>query len=92
MRVFWTEPAEAHLAGIHAFLSRTSKRYADRMIDRITARSVQLATFSRSGVVIPHAEDLEIRMVVEGPYRILYIVATTHVEVLGVLHGSRDSV
>ena len=91
MRVYWTEPAEAHLAAIHAFLSQTSKRYADRTVDRLTARTKQIASFPRSGSVVPHAEALEIREVLEGPYRILYVVGAGHIEVLGVLHGRRDS-
>ena len=91
MEVFWTEPAEAHLAAIHAFHSRVSRRYADRLIDRITERTKQLAEFPRSGSVVPEAEALGIRVLVEGPYRILYVVVAGHVDVLGVLHGSRNS-
>ena len=92
MEVLWTEPAEAHLSAIHAHLSRTSRFYADRMVDRITARTRQLTRFPRSGVVIPGAEPLEIRMVTERPYRILYVVGADHIDILGVLHGSRDSI
>lgn len=61
------------------------------MVDRITARTVQLARFPRSGAVILGAESLEIRMVTERPYRILYVVGADHIDILGVLHGSRDS-
>ena len=92
MEVLWTEPAEAHLAAIHAHLSRTSRLYADRMVDRITSRTLQLAQFPRSGVVVPGAHLLEVRMVTERPYRILYVVGTDHIDVLGVLHGSRASI
>jgi toxin ParE1/3/4 len=91
MKVYWTEPAEAHLAAIHNYLSRTSVLYADRMVERITARTKQIADFPRSGTVVRQAEELEIRAVFEGPYRILYVVGSGHVEVLGVLHGRRGS-
>ncbi|WP_343384176.1 type II toxin-antitoxin system RelE/ParE family toxin [Candidatus Amarobacter glycogenicus] len=49
MEVFWTEPADAHLAAIHSFLAQTSPRFADRTIDRITARTKQIAEFPGSG-------------------------------------------
>lgn len=92
MEVLWTEPAEAHLAAIHSYLSRTSGPYADRMVDRITRRTLQLMEFPRSGAVVDRAEPLEIRMILEGPYRILYVVAIDHIGILGVLHGSRDTI
>jgi toxin ParE1/3/4 len=92
VEILWTEPAEAHLRAIHAALSQTSQRYADRIVDRITERTTQIAEFPRSGPVVPHAQALEIRVIVEEPYRILYVLGTRHIEILGVLHGSRDSI
>ena len=89
MEVLWTEPAERHLAAIHAFYSQTSRRYADRVVDQITERTKQLARFPRSGAVVPEAANIEIRFVPEGAYRILYVVGSGHIEILGVLHGSR---
>ena len=62
------------------------------MVDRIAARTVPLARFPRSGAVILGAESLEIRMVAERPYRILNVVGADHIDILGVLHGSRDSI
>lgn len=92
MKVYWTEPAEAHLRAIHAFLWSSSPRFADRMIDRITRRTMQIGEFPRSGRVLPPAAAIEVREVLEGPYRILYVVARDHVEILGVLHGSREGI
>ena len=92
MEVLWTEPAEAHLAAIHAHLSLISPLYADHIVDRITARTGQLARFPRSGAVIPGAHLLEIRTVTERPYRILYVIGSNHIDILAVLHGSRESI
>jgi plasmid stabilization system protein ParE len=90
VEIYWTEPAEEHLRAIHAHLAGLSPNYADRMVDRITLRTIQLARFPRSGPVVPDAESLQIRELIEGPYRILYVVARDHIEILGVLHGSRE--
>jgi toxin ParE1/3/4 len=91
VRVLWTDAAEAHLRAIHAYHSQTSARYADRLIDRITGRSKQLAEFPNSGSILPQAEALQIRMLMEDAYRILYVVGSGHVDILGVIHSSRGS-
>lgn len=91
MRVLWTQPAEEHLADIYRALSTVSPRYAQRMVDRITSRTKRLALFPESGPVIPRAEALDIPALHEPPYRILYVLGADHVDILGVLHGSRDS-
>lgn len=89
MRVFWTDLAEAQLRAIQATLAETSPQYANRTVDRITARTQQLSAFPKSGSVLQAAAPLEIRMLVEQPYRILYIVGADHVDILGVVHASR---
>ncbi len=53
---------------------------------------MQIGEFPRSGRVLPPAAAIEVREVLEGPYRILYVVARDHVEILGVLHGSREGI
>ena len=41
--------------------------------------------------MIPEAEALENRMLIEGAHRILYVIGAGHIEVLAVLHGRRGS-
>lgn len=90
MRVEWTETAEGHLEAIRQFLAETSDRFGQEMVDRITARTVQIAEFPESGRLVPRAEPLGLREIFEGSYRIIYVVARDHVEVLGIIHGRRD--
>lgn len=45
MKVRWTDTATGHLASIYEYIARDSARYAQRLIDRITARSQQIARF-----------------------------------------------
>ncbi len=90
MDVFWSRSARQHLQAIHDSISANSPRYADDVVNRIIARTEQLALFPDSGAVVPWASLLEIRMIVERPYRILYAVGSDYIDVLGVIHGSRD--
>ncbi|WP_322745492.1 type II toxin-antitoxin system RelE/ParE family toxin [Plectonema radiosum] len=43
MKVFWTETAVENLSAIYTYIAQNSPQYADRIIDRITKRSQQIA-------------------------------------------------
>jgi len=90
VRVFWTGPAESQLEAIRSAIAASSEQFAQRVVDRIIARSQQLAVFPRSGPIVERAAPLEIRVLIEEPYRIFYVVGTDHVDILGVVHASRD--
>ena len=90
MNVHWTDLAVEHLADIHEYLSRTSPGYASRVIDRLTRRSEQIGTFSFSGRAIPEFNNPNIREILELSYRIVYCVRDDRIDVLAVIHGSRD--
>jgi plasmid stabilization system protein ParE len=89
MPVTWTPAAVRHLADIHQYIAANSPRFAQAMIDRITARSAQLATFPKSGAVVAEYAEPDIREIIEGSYRIIYRVVGDAVEVLAVIHGAR---
>jgi toxin ParE1/3/4 len=85
----WTANARRQLAEIHQYIAANSPNYAKAMIDRITARSVQLITFPMSGAVVVEYADPQIRELIEGVYRIIYRVRPKSVEVLVIVHGAR---
>jgi toxin ParE1/3/4 len=92
VKVLWTDAAVAQLAAIHDYVAQTSPEYASRIIDRLTKRSIQLSTFPFSGRVLPEYELREVREVVEGSYRIIYLIKEDEdkIEVLAVIHSSRE--
>ena len=90
MKVVWTKSAETQLHAIHDYLARTSPEYALRIVDRTTARSIQITTFPLSGRIVPEYELHEVREIIEGFYRIIYLVGSQQVEILAVIHGSRE--
>ena len=90
MKVVWTEPAFNQLKSIHKYISQTSVEYADRMVDRITRRSVQIAEHPLSGRVVPEFGSGQVREIIERPYRIIYHILPDQIEVLSVLHGAQD--
>ena len=91
MDVYWNDPARDQLEEIRAFIAqRQSPEAADRLIDRLTNRSRQLADFPESGPHLYGSNPLGIRLLSEGPYRIVYVIIRGNVEVLGVIHARRD--
>ncbi len=90
MKVHWTETAQEHLDGIHAHIARDSRVYAKRVVDRLTRRSQQIALFPLSGRRVPEYDIDQIREVFEGPYRIVYYIKPSQIDVLAVIHGAQD--
>ena len=90
MRVHWTDTALEHLAAIHSYVSQSSPTYAQRLVDRLTRRSQQIAEFPLSGRTVPEFEMAQIREVIEGPFRIIYHIKPDQIDVLALIHGARE--
>jgi toxin ParE1/3/4 len=90
MNVFWTETAIRHLSAIRTYIEQTSPTYAKRLVDRITARSQQIAAFPNSGRVVPEFANDRVREIIEGNYRIIYTFQGNQIEILAVLHGAQQ--
>ena len=90
MTVHWTETAQDHLDAIYAYIAQDSPEYALRMIDRLTRRSQQIAESPFSGRRVPEYDMDQIRELIERPYRIIYHIKPDQVDVIAVLHGSRN--
>ena len=90
MTVYWTEAALGHLRGIYEFIALHSPVYAQRVVDRLTRRSTQIGTFPNSGRLVPEFQRVDIREVIEGPYRLIYRVGPERVDVVAVVHGARQ--
>jgi plasmid stabilization system protein ParE len=75
-------------------LAQASPEYARRIVDRLTKRSVQIAAFPFSGRTVREYELNEVREVIEGSYRIIYLIKEDEkqIEVLAVIHNSREGI
>mgnify|MGYP002738750990 CR=1 FL=1 len=90
MKVVWTRTARRHLASIHDYIAEDSPTYARVVVDRLTARSKQIALFPLSGRTLAEYQAPDIREVIETPYRIIYRVLPEQVDVLAVIHSARE--
>ena len=92
MKVLWADAAESQLKAIHDYVAQTSPDYALRLVDRLTKRSRQIAVFPFSGRMLPEYELNEVRELIEGSYRMIYLIneEKDQIEVLAVIHTSRE--
>jgi len=89
MNVYWTESALTDLEAVEAYIGRHSPQYARSMIERIFARTEQLAAQPRLGPMVPEYEEETLRELFEDPYRIIYRVLPQQVDVVAVVHAAR---
>jgi addiction module RelE/StbE family toxin len=89
VKVVWTDLAIADLKSIHEYISRDSKFYADRFIDKLINRVDQLENYSLSGRVVPEFGKEDIRELIEGNYRIIFRVNANHIGIVRVHHSAR---
>lgn len=59
------------------------------MVDRLTDRSEQIATFPLSGRMVPEYAASNVREVIESPYRIIYRVKPDQIDILAVVHSAQ---
>jgi plasmid stabilization system protein ParE len=89
-RVYWATRAVTNLRGIYEFIAETSPLYAQRTVDRLLVRARQLEDFPESGRTVPELERVDVRELIEGPYRILYHLRSDEAHVLAIIHGRQQ--
>jgi len=89
VKVHWTNTALEHLLAIYEYIAQDSAVYAQRMVDKLTRCSEQIATFPLSGRMVPEYEAEDIREIIEKPYRIIYRIKPEQIDVLAVIHGAQ---
>jgi len=89
MRVDWTRAALADLEAIHAFIGADSPHYATAVVDRLTSRCSQVATFPCSGEMVPEYQREDIREVIEYSYRMIYLVGDSVTWIVAIVHGAK---
>jgi plasmid stabilization system protein ParE len=88
-RIVWTLRAVENLEAIRTYIARSSERYAALHVERLFAAVDRLQQFPESGRVVPELQRPDMREVLVGSYRIVYLVGPGVVHVLTVFHGAR---
>lgn len=89
-KIVWTKSSLNDLKLIFEYISVDSHFYASRFVNRLVDRVEQLIIFPESGRIVPEKEDLSIRELIEGNYRIFYRLQKSSVTILRIHHSARN--
>lgn len=87
-KIVWTKSAIKDLKIIYDYVSNDSSKIAEIIISKIILRVDQLRKFPNSGRVVPELNNINIREIIEGNYRVIYEVRNSHVSILRIHHSS----
>ena len=90
MKVLWTEPAVNDLEAIRDYIARDSELYAASFIEKILFSVDNLVDLPDIGRKVPEAYSSNIRELIFQKYRIVYRIHQDTVQIIAVVHGSRD--
>ena len=90
MKLVWTDPSIEDLRAIRDYIRRDSDYYAADLVEQIILSVERLLRFPKLGRVVPEVQDETLRELVYQNYRIIYRIAGERIEILTIVHGSRD--
>lgn len=73
-KVVWTEPALNDIREIVQYISQDSPAYAERIGVHIVEAPRRLTEFPSSGRILPEFHTENIRELIYGSYRIIYMI------------------
>lgn len=91
VQINWTYQAKDDLKSIVDYITKDSKRYARLQVERIKMRTHSLKTQPRMGKIVQEINKPNIRELVFGNYRIIYlIVSSKQIDILTIHHSAKD--
>jgi len=90
VKVVWTEFAIEDLKSINDYISKDSKVYASRFVEKLMSRVDQLETNPKSGRIVPEFNIETLRELIEGNYRIIYKIDNDFIGIVRIHHSSRQ--
>jgi len=90
MKVTWSRRALLDIEHIRDYIAQDNPAYAQPFIERLLHTTRHLPQFPHSGRAMPEAKNVRIREVIYQGYRVIYRVQPEAIQIVTVIHGSRD--
>ncbi len=89
-KVVWTEIAIIDLKEIFDFIAEDSKRYDNVTTQKIYQKVQFIIDNPSMGRIVPEFNDKNIHELIEGNYRIIYLIKNEiHIDILRIFHSAR---
>jgi addiction module RelE/StbE family toxin len=89
-KITWSLEALADVSEIGLFIERSSKHFAEVIVNRLYSSVDRLIEFPLSGREVSELPDDSSREIIVDGYRIIYDVHNDSVKILAVLSGRQD--
>jgi toxin ParE1/3/4 len=90
VRIIWTDKALKDLEDIGEYISKDSVVYARNVVSKLFKSPVILKEMPRAGRIVPELNREDVRELIRGNYRIVYLIKEASVEILTVHHSARE--
>lgn len=91
VQIRWTRLALLDLKGIYDYIAKDSRKYAKLEVIKIKTRTKILKTRPLIGKEVIEKDDIRVRELIEGNYRIIYkIIDNDQIDILTIHHSARD--
>lgn len=88
--VEWTASAKNDLKGIHSFIAKDTRFYAQKVIRNIIEKSEILEDFPKMGKVVTELGNSSIREISIYSYRMIYEITLSGIFILALVHKRQN--
>ncbi|MBI1768718.1 MAG: type II toxin-antitoxin system RelE/ParE family toxin [Bacteroidetes bacterium] len=90
VEIRWTTEALGDIENIAQFIAKDSEHYAIIQTERFFEKIKILETHPLAGQIVPELKSENVRQLIEGNYRIIYLVVSkSRIDVLTIHHSKR---
>ncbi len=88
-QLIWSDSASDDLESTAAYISRDSSAYAASFVNRVLDAAKSVQHMPESGGIVPEFDRQELREVLVGNYRVVYLLSISAVAIVAIIHGAR---
>jgi addiction module RelE/StbE family toxin len=90
VEVKWTDQSIQDIDNIAEYISQDSVHYAELQVNDFFERAEILNEFPNTGRIVPEFKDKNIRELIVGSYRLIYIIlGGERIDIIAVHHSAR---
>jgi toxin ParE1/3/4 len=89
MKIFWSPLAIHRASEIAGYIAQDNPDTAESWVNMVFEKVEHLKEFPESGRILPETDNMTIRELIYGNYRIVYRVEKKRLSVLAVRHGKQ---